>query len=131
MAEPPLWIYSVLSFLGAIGYFIAVWLLTRFGAKSADQPIHPSAPHVVSICYDPGVNQTTVQYSNGRQLFLVGPPGSFTRLWDGEHWQPISQPAEPGQPVTPDVLRQLLGKPGDGAAAARVTFDQEGGFTEN
>jgi hypothetical protein len=133
MAAPPLWIHAVAGFMAGILSVAFTWLvskLLRYALREPEQPGLPPAPHVVSICYDPALDRTTLQYSNGEQLFISG---SLDRSDDGPDTTSLPLPASPGEPLSTADFRELLDHPGDGAAVAAsgVHFNQEGGFREN
>lgn len=136
MAEPPLWIHTIFGFFLAAFSILLTWIMSkllRLALGTQNQSRLPPAPHIVSICYNPGPDVTTIQYSNGEQFFVPGRPGSWGACPEASAAPTAPLCPSPGESITTDDVRQLLDHPGDGAAvaAARVQFDQEGGFREN
>jgi hypothetical protein len=136
MAEPPIWIHTVFGFLAAALSVLVTWIMSillRHALGVRRQPGLPPAPHIVSICYNPGLDMTTIQYSNGEQFFVPGRPGSWGECPDASQTPTGPLCPSPGEALTTDGFRQLLDHPGDGAtvAASKVQFNQEGGFHEN
>ncbi len=133
MAAPPLWMHTVAGFFAGLLSILFTWVvskLLRYALRGPEQPGLPPAPHLVSMCYDPARDQTTLQYSNGEQMYI---DGRLDRADERADLPSESLPASTGEPLSTNDFRELLDHPGDGAtvAAGHVQFTQEGGFREN
>jgi len=132
MAGLPIWIHSIFGFLAAAGAILVTWFVTLIvrRARGAEEP-RPVPPYIISICYDPGRDQTTIQYSTGEQFFVRGSPAHWGECVSTLLSSAAPMPSTPAEPLTTAAIRDLLENPGDGVSVGPVRFTQEGGFKEN